>query len=234
MNERTKRITRFGLLTALALVLGWLDRAIPLSALLGGAAPGIRLGLANTVILYAVYLMDLPSAILLMAVKVVLSGLLFGSVTAMMYSLAGGVLSLLAMRAMRGRPSLALRCGQGLAAAGAAALWIAHPHPAGAILLSLILTLAAVLACELLAWAIRKGKISGVAGTSVAGAVAHNTGQVLTAAVMLGTPALMTTYLPILVGIGAAVGLITGTAADRVLRALRVPDRMMRGGKERE
>ena len=54
MNATTQKITRFGLLTALALVLGLMDRAIPLTALLGGAAPGIKLGLANTVLLYAV------------------------------------------------------------------------------------------------------------------------------------------------------------------------------------
>ena len=71
-------MARFGLLTALALVLGLLDRAIPLTALLGGAAPGIKLGLANTVLLYAVYLMDWQSAVFLMFTKVLLSGFLFG------------------------------------------------------------------------------------------------------------------------------------------------------------
>lgn len=58
MNESTKWIARFGLLTALALVLGLMDRAVPLTALLGGAVPESKLGLANTVLLYAVYLMD--------------------------------------------------------------------------------------------------------------------------------------------------------------------------------
>ena len=46
MNTATRKVAQFGLLTALALVLGLLDRAIPLTALLGGAAPGIKLGLA--------------------------------------------------------------------------------------------------------------------------------------------------------------------------------------------
>ena len=92
MNTATQRVARFGLLTALALVLGLLDRAIPLTALLGGAAPGIKLGLANTVLLYAVYLMDWHSAVFLMLAKVVLSGFLFGSLTAILYSLSGGVL----------------------------------------------------------------------------------------------------------------------------------------------
>ena len=38
VHTATQRVARFGLLTALALVLGLLDRAIPLTALLGGAA----------------------------------------------------------------------------------------------------------------------------------------------------------------------------------------------------
>ena len=53
MNSKTKRLAQYGLLTALALVLSYLDRAIPLSALLSGMVPGIKLGLANTVLMYA-------------------------------------------------------------------------------------------------------------------------------------------------------------------------------------
>ena len=97
MRPQTQRIARFGLLTALALILGLMDRAIPVSALLGGFVPGIKLGLANTVLLYAVYLMDVKSSILLMLTKVLLSGFIFGSMSAILYSLAGGVLSLIVM-----------------------------------------------------------------------------------------------------------------------------------------
>ena len=110
MNKKTKKIALFGLLTALALVLGLMDRAIPLSALLGGAVPGIKLGLANTVLLYAVYLMDWPSCILLMLTKVVLSGLIFGSLSAIWFSLAGGALSLAVMLLVRRNPSLGALC----------------------------------------------------------------------------------------------------------------------------
>ena len=222
MNESTRRITLFGLLTALALVLGWMDRAIPLASILGGTIPGIRLGLANTVVLCAVYLMDLPYAILLAGVKIVLSGFLFGSLSAMLYSLAGGALSLAVMAAMKRRPRLALRVGEGLAAAGEIALLAAHPRPAGTILAAMILTAAAIAGCEALDWAIRKGILSGVAGTSVAGAVFHNVGQVLMAAAVLQTPRLLTAYLPLLAGIGAAVGLMTGIVTERTLRALRI------------
>ena len=85
-------VARLGLLTAVALVLGYVEHLIPVTAI-----PGIKLGLANTVLLYALYLLDVPSAILLMILKVGLSGLLYGGFAAMLYSLAGGILSLIVM-----------------------------------------------------------------------------------------------------------------------------------------
>ncbi len=85
-------ITRLGILTAVALVLGYIEHLIPITAI-----PGIKLGLANTVLLYALYLLDTKSATLLMILKVGLSGILFGGFAAMLYSFAGGVVSLIAM-----------------------------------------------------------------------------------------------------------------------------------------
>lgn len=222
MNTSTQRVARFGLLTALALVLGLLDRAIPLTALLGGAAPGIKLGLANTVLLYAVYLMDWPSAVLLMLTKVILSGFLFGSLTAILYSLSGGVLSLLVMLLVRKKPESGALTACLMAVAADTVLLIQNPHPGGQRLWVVILIGIACIAC-LAAWiAIRKGSIRGVPGTSIAGSIAHNIGQVLAASAVLRTPQLMTTYLPVLIGVGAAVGSLTGIVAERVFRALHI------------
>ncbi|MCE5187995.1 MAG: Gx transporter family protein [Eubacteriales bacterium] len=94
MNTRwnASAIAKLGLLTAVALVLGYFEHLLPVTGI-----PGVKLGLANTVLLYALYLLDVPSAILLMILKVGLSGLLFGGVAAMLYSFAGGVASLLVM-----------------------------------------------------------------------------------------------------------------------------------------
>lgn len=98
MNPRnskftTQRLTRLALLTAVAVVLGYIERLIPMP----GGIPGIKLGLANTVLLYAIYLLDTGSAFILMALKVGLSGLMYGGVSAMMFSFGGGLLSLVAM-----------------------------------------------------------------------------------------------------------------------------------------
>ena len=222
MHTATQRVARFGLLTALALVLGLLDRAIPLTALLGGAAPGIKLGLANTVLLYAVYLMDWYSAVFLMLTKVLLSGFLFGSLTAILYSLSGGILSLLVMLLIRKKPDGGALAAGLMAAAAEAILLIQNPHPKGQRLWYVILIGIACIAC-FAAWAaIRKGKIRGVPGTSIAGAAAHNIGQVLAASAVLRTPQLLTTYLPVLIGVGAAVGSLTGIVAERVFRALHL------------
>ena len=87
---KTKSIARFSLLCAMALVLGYFERFIPVAP----GIPGVKLGLANTVLLYAVYLMGAKSAMLLMLAKVVLAGFLFAGLSGMLYSLAGGLLSL--------------------------------------------------------------------------------------------------------------------------------------------
>ena len=90
---QTVKIAQCGLLTALMLVLGFIESLIPVAA----GVPGIKLGLSNGVLLFALYIMDAPTAFVLMLLKVLLSGHLFGGVSAMMYALAGGVLSMLCM-----------------------------------------------------------------------------------------------------------------------------------------
>ena len=102
MNRKwgASAVAKLGLLTAVAIVLGYFEHLLPVTGI-----PGVKLGLANTVLLYALYLLDIPSAILLMFLKVGISGLMFGGPAVMLYSFAGGVLSLIVMilaRNMRG------------------------------------------------------------------------------------------------------------------------------------
>ena len=215
MRPETQRIARFALLTALTLILGWIDRMIP------DILPGIKLGLANTVLVYAVYTMDWKSSILLMLTKVLLSGLLFQSMSVILYSLAGGVLSLAVMLLVRRKPEWGALAAVCVAAAVFAYLRITNPQPKGSQLWILILVGVACAAALIIWILIRKGKISGVSGTSLAGAVAHNTGQILVASFVLNTPQLLMVYLPILVGIGGILGFLTGIVADRVLKALK-------------
>ena len=222
MNSKAKKVARFGLLAALSLVLGWLDRAIPVTWFLSGAVPGIKLGLANTVLLYAVYLMDWKGCVLLMLAKVFLSGFMFGSMSAILYSLSGGVLSLLVMLLVR-RNARAGALVIALLAAGSDAMLLArNPRPGGQMLWCVLLIGLACAAALAAFFIIGRHPEYAVLGTSLAGAVAHNVGQILAASTVLRTPQLLYTYLPVLVGIGAVVGCLTGIVAQRVFRALRV------------
>lgn len=92
-----QRTALCGLLTAMMLVLGFIESLIPVAA----GVPGIKLGLSNGVLIFALYMLDAPTAFVLMVVKVVLSGLMFGGVSAMMYAMAGGVLSMLTMMLLK-------------------------------------------------------------------------------------------------------------------------------------
>lgn len=92
-RERTQRIALCALLIAMMLVLGYVESQIPIDA----SIPGIKLGLSNGVLIFAIYMLDIPTAWLLMMLKVMLSGLLFGGFNTIMYALAGGVLSMIAM-----------------------------------------------------------------------------------------------------------------------------------------
>ncbi len=96
MNKRmnTRRVALCGLLLAMMLVLGWVEHLIPVNA----AIPGIKLGLSNGVLIFAVYMLDIPTAFILMVLKVLLSCAFLGSpASVMIYGFAGGVLSLTAM-----------------------------------------------------------------------------------------------------------------------------------------
>ena len=222
LNTTAQRVGRFGLLAALSLVLGYFDRAIPLTMLLSGAVPGIKLGLANTVLLYGVYMLDWKSCVALMLTKVLLSGFLFGSLSAILYSLAGGALSLMVMLLIRRRPDWGALAIAVLAALSDAALLWRNPHPGGQLLWCVILIALACVAAAAVFVFIRRNPENGVLGTSLAGAVAHNVGQMLAAVAVLHTPQLLYTYLPVLVGIGAAVGALTGFVARRVFAALKI------------
>ena len=222
MRSKAQIVARFGLLAALSLVLGYFDRAIPITWLLGGAVPGIKLGLANTVLLYAVYLMDWRSSVALMLTKVFLSGFLFGSMSAILYSLSGGVLSLIVMLLARKNARAGALTIAALTALSDLWLLYRNPRPGGQMLVCVILIALACIAAVAAFVVIRIHPEWGVLGVSLAGAVAHNVGQILMASRVLRTPQLLYTYLPVLVGIGAVVGTLTGLVAQRVFRALRI------------
>lgn len=221
MKRNSKAVALYGLLIALMLVLGLLDKSIPITWFLSGAIPGVKLGLANTVLLYALYLMNRRSAALLMIVKAVLSGFLYGSVTAVFISLSGGVLSLVVMMALKDNPKLGSLSVAALSLAGVAWLALRGVPLRGDMLWCAVLLGIAALAGLAVFLIVRARADNGILGTSMAGSVAFNIGQTLMAVWLLHTPQLLYTYLPFLVGIGGVVGCMTGIVARRVFLALR-------------
>lgn len=90
---KTKKIATYGLLVALAFILSYIEFMIPLPI----PIPGIKLGLANLVVITALYSMGEKEALSLSILRIILVGFTFGSISMMFFSLAGGLLSWLMM-----------------------------------------------------------------------------------------------------------------------------------------
>lgn len=91
------RVAYFGVFTALALIFSYIETLIPFQF----GIPGVKLGLANLIIVLALYKMGAGEAYLLSVVRVLLTGFLFGNYFSIIYSLAGGLLSLSVMALLR-------------------------------------------------------------------------------------------------------------------------------------
>ncbi len=92
MNKQTNRLAMSAMFVAVMMVLSYIESLIPI-----GGVPGMKIGLANSVLLLSLYWLGIVISIQLMIVKVFLSAFMFGGFMALPYSLAGGVLSLTVM-----------------------------------------------------------------------------------------------------------------------------------------
>ena len=98
----TQRLARISLLSALALVLSYIETMIPLPV----ALPGVKLGLANVAVVVALLGLDMRAAAAVAVVKVMASGFLFGSPMMLMYSLGGTALAFAGSAAVSRIPGL--------------------------------------------------------------------------------------------------------------------------------
>lgn len=89
----TKELALCAVLIALALVFSYVERLIPVTP----SIPGIKLGLSNLVIVCAIYLLGPKYALAISVARIFLAGFLFGTMTTIIYSLAGGLLSFAVM-----------------------------------------------------------------------------------------------------------------------------------------
>lgn len=92
-----KKTALLGMLVALAFVLSYIETLIPVNL----GIPGAKLGLANLVVMVALYTLGMKEAFGLSMVRILLTGLTFSSMAAMLYSFAGGLLSFAVMALMK-------------------------------------------------------------------------------------------------------------------------------------
>lgn len=96
--KNTKKLVFMALLTAISLVIWVIEAQIPAPI----PVPGVKLGLASVVTLTAMKLLGRKEALAVLLVRVVLASLFAGSFSAILFSLAGGVLSWAVMAAVLG------------------------------------------------------------------------------------------------------------------------------------
>ncbi len=158
MKFSARKLTQLALLTAVAAALSALERFLPLETLV--PLPGVKLGLANIVTMFALFFLDVPSAAAIVGARCLLGALMGGGVTGLAFSLTGSFLALFTM--------LGLKQGY--------------------------------------------GRAFSLFGVSVGGAAAHNLGQVLVAAAVLGDAGIFA-YLPVLMVAGLATGALTAAVS---------------------
>lgn len=116
-----KRIAICGMLTALAMIFSYVEALIPLPV----PIPGVRLGLANMVVVTGLYHMKWKDVLTISVLRIVLTGFMFGNMISVLYSLAGGITSFIVMLLLKRIKGLSVT---GVSAAGGAA------HNAGQIM----------------------------------------------------------------------------------------------------
>lgn len=168
---KPKQLTRCALLTAMALALSYLENLFPLS--LAIPLPGVKLGLANVVTLFALCALGPAQALLILLARCLLGAMFAGNANALLFSLLGGLSALGVMALLARRRGLS------------------------------------------------------VYGVSIAGAAAHNCGQIAAALLTLGGPGPLY-YLPLLLGVSLLTGGLTGFLAACLFRAL-AHTRLMKG-----
>ncbi|MDK2867499.1 MAG: hypothetical protein PWP51_1182 [Clostridiales bacterium] len=161
---KTRMLVLISVLVAQGMILGFIEKMLPVPFIV----PGAKLGLANIVTLTAIYLLSFRQSFSVVVLRVLLSAVTFGSLSSFLYSLSGGIFSLLVM----------------------------------ALLFKVL------------------GDRINLITVSIAGAVAHNLGQLMVASIILETPYILT-YLPILMIVAIPTGIFVGIVARFLITYLK-------------
>ena len=149
MTNKSKTTALLGVCVALAMVLAYIEVIIPP---IFSAIPGIKMGLPNIIIVFLLYRRGPIFAAIVSFLRIVLVSLLFSNFVALMYSLAGGILSLIIMIILR---KLHFLSSVGVSVAGGVT------HNIGQILMAMLLLETAELGYYLAVLTVT-GTISGI------------------------------------------------------------------------
>ena len=92
-SDRTRRLTTFALLASLAMILSFIESRIPAFV----ALPGVKIGLANIAVLFALYRLGIKEAIVVSVIRIIAISMLFGTPMSAIYSLGGALVSFTVM-----------------------------------------------------------------------------------------------------------------------------------------
>lgn len=92
-RSNTFNITFCGIFTALAMIFSYIESLIPVPL----PIPGIKLGIANIAIITVLYAVGSVQAVAINLLRITLTAILFGNLNSFLFSLAGGMLSILVM-----------------------------------------------------------------------------------------------------------------------------------------
>ena len=95
MKLTTKQLTLCALLTAMALALSYLENLFPLA--LAIPVPGMKLGLANIVTVFALYALGAGQAFMILLARCFLGAVFAGNMNALIFSVMGGVTAMVVM-----------------------------------------------------------------------------------------------------------------------------------------
>lgn len=161
----TKKVAFVGILAALAIVLSVLEQYVPVRLLI--PLPGIKLGVANIVTLFALIRLDFKTTLAILLVRCGVVALLFGTPISFAMSLCGGMLAI-------------------------GTMWLL----------------------------LRTENLFSLYGVSVAGAAAHNIGQILCAVCVMQSGYVIS-YLPVLLISAVITGILIAVPVYGVLRVIK-------------
>jgi heptaprenyl diphosphate synthase component I len=93
IKPKIKYMSMYAMFVALAMILSYIESLIPIPF----AVPGMKIGLANLVVIVALYVMDEKAAISISLIRVILVSFTFANLSAMIFSLAGALCSIICM-----------------------------------------------------------------------------------------------------------------------------------------